>query len=333
MTSNFDFYNHKTILVTGGAGSIGSLIVTRLLLYHPSSIRVFDNNESGIFSLLQRLNSRHLRPLVGDVRDEKRLLTAMRDVDIVIHAAALKHVPLSEYNPLEAVQTNILGTQNVISSAINANVRRVVNISTDKAVNPVNVMGATKLVAERLIATAHLSQGRNTNTIFCSVRFGNVISSNGSVIPVFQEQIKNGGPVTITSKDMTRFFMTLSDAVGFILKAGVEMEGREIFIPKMPAVKIIDLARVLIEESAARHGLDPNNIEIQITGIRPGEKIYESLITSEEATTIDEDDHKFVLRYPVSPTAAAGKIDRRGYDSATTTFLNQAQIKELILQE
>ncbi len=327
-----NYYTNKTILVTGGAGSIGSAIVKNLILSRPASIRILDNNESGVFDFTRALSSPLISPLIGDIRDEKRIATAMRDVDVVFHAAALKHVPLSEYNPIEAIHTNILGTQNVITSAIQTGVKKVINISTDKAVHPVNVMGATKLVAERLITNAHHYLGKKKSPVFCSVRFGNVLHSSGSVLPIFEEQIQRGGPVTITSKEMTRFFMKISDAADFIVKAGILAKGREIFIPKMPALRIDDLANALIENVTLRHGKNAPKIRKKIIGIRPGEKLYESLITSEEAMFVHENNSMFILRYPLSHIKAINVTPRENYNSMNARLLDKNQIKKILSQ-
>ncbi|MCL2116405.1 MAG: polysaccharide biosynthesis protein, partial [Methanobrevibacter sp.] len=246
------FYKGKKILVTGGSGSIGSEIVEKLVSLPVDSIRVFDNNETALFDLETDLNSPKIRTLIGDIRDLERLNRAFEDIDIVFHAAALKHVPLCEFNPFDAVKTNVVGTQNVLDAAINCDVAKVILVSTDKAVNPINVMGATKLLAERLILSANSYAG-NKRTIFSCVRFGNVLNSRGSVIPLFKKQIKNGGPVTITDPDMTRFIMHISDAADLILKSGQKAIGGEIFILKMSAVKITDLANAMINILAPIH--------------------------------------------------------------------------------
>src|SRR3989344_4252764 len=228
-----DVFEGKDILVTGGCGSIGSEIVKQLLKYNPKKIRVMDNNESNLFYLGQELNTDKVRLLIGDVRDRNRVYRAMKGVDIVFHAAALKHVPLCEYNPFEAVSTNVVGTENMISAAIDNGVEKFIGISTDKAVNPINTMGATKLLSEKIIIDTSLSEMR---TKFCCVRFGNVLDSVGSVIPIFKKQIKNKGPLTITDKNMTRFFMTMPDAINLVLKASEITEGGEIFILKMDVI-------------------------------------------------------------------------------------------------
>ena len=243
-----DFYKGKKVLVTGGSGSIGQKIVKELLNHDVDVVRVLDNNETALFDLEQDLNSSKIRTLVGDIRDYRRLERAFKDIDIIFHAAAYKHVPLCEYNPLDAVKTNVIGTQNIIDAAITCGVDKVILISTDKAVNPVNVMGATKLLAERLMISSNVYSGRG-GTKFSCVRFGNVLNSRGSVIPVFKKQISNGGPVTITDERMTRFIMHIHEAAKLILTAGGLSDGGEIFILKMPSVTVPDLAEAMIEYS------------------------------------------------------------------------------------
>ncbi|MHB8163403.1 MAG: UDP-N-acetylglucosamine 4,6-dehydratase family protein [Methanoregula sp.] len=288
------FYKNKKILITGGVGSIGSQLVKRLLTLDPAIIRVFDNNETGLFDLEENLNSGKIRTLIGDIRDKDRLTMAMEGIDIVFHASALKHVPLCEYNPFDAVKTNVLGTQNVLEAALINEVDKVINISTDKAVSPTNVMGATKLLAERLTISANYYRG-NKPTVFSSVRFGNVLNSRGSVIPLFNSQIKNSGPVTITDTGMTRFFMDIPAAINLILTAGEIAKGREIFILKMPALRIVDLAEIMIEEFAPKYGFDPHNIAIKIIGKRNGEKLHEDLMAEEEVERAYERDDMFLI--------------------------------------
>jgi len=221
-----------------------------------------------------------------------RLNRAFEGVDIIFHAAALKHVPLCEFNPFDAVKTNVVGTQNVLEAAINCDVAKVILVSTDKAVNPINVMGATKLLAERLALSANF-YATNSRTIFSAVRFGNVLNSRGSVIPLFEKQIKNGGPVTITDPNMTRFIMGIDDAADLILKSGEKAEGGEVFILKMPAVKITDLAKGMIEVLAPRFGFE--NIDIEFIGKRIGEKLYEELMTEDEMIFSREEEELFIL--------------------------------------
>lgn len=289
-----DFYKGKTILVTGGVGSIGSYLIRELLKYEPKSIRVFDNNETGLFDLEQDLRSGTVRLLVGDIRDKERLIVAMEDVDIVFHAAALKHVPLCEFNPFDAVKTNVIGTQNVLDAAYAQGVKKVITVSTDKAVNPSNVMGATKLLAERLTISANSYHGHK-KTAFSCVRFGNVLNSRGSVIPLFMKQIEKGGPITITHPDMRRFFMEIPSATELILKAGMLSSGNEIFILKMPAARIMDLAEVMRDLLAPEYGFKPEEITFEIIGTRVGEKINEELLISDETTCVYENEDMIVV--------------------------------------
>lgn len=283
-----NFYCDKTVLVTGGSGSIGSEIVRKLLELNPKVIRILDNNETGLFELEQELNSDKIRTLIGDIRDKERLKRSFENVDIIFHAAALKHVPLCEFNPFDAVKTNVIGTQNVLDAALDMDVEKVIVISTDKTVNPINVMGATKLLAERLTISANYYRG-DKRTVFSCVRFGNVLNSRGSVIPLFKNQLQNGGPITITDLGMTRFVMGIPQAVELILKAGIISEGKEIFILKMPAVNIIDLAEVIIEDLSPLNGYKPEDVEIRIIGKRLGEKSYEELMTDDEmACAVDQ---------------------------------------------
>ncbi len=332
------FYTGKDILVTGGCGSIGSSIVRQLLACNPKRVRIFDHHESGHFHL-QHEHDQHpaLRSLVGSIRDRKRLDMAMDGVDIVFHAAALKHVPLCEYNPFEAVHTNVLGTQNVVESAREHNVERVISISTDKAVNPINTMGATKLLGEKLVISASIG---DTKTKFSCVRFGNVLNSDGSVIPLFQNQIKKGGPVTVTSPDMTRFCMSINDATNLVLKAGMKTQGREIFILKMPAFRIQDLAEVLVEELAPRHGKKPADILINHVGIRPAEKLSEALVTEEELECLNDEGDMYVLRPRINTPHFVEPVRKKGnipagewWHSGKTKLLSKEELREHLRKE
>jgi UDP-N-acetylglucosamine 4,6-dehydratase/5-epimerase len=278
-----DIFKDKKILVTGGTGCIGSEIVKSLLKYKPKVVRVFSNDEDNTFRLSQELHDgKNTRFLIGDIRDRERLMAAMKDIDIVYHAAALKHVPLCEYNPFEAIKTNVLGTQNVIESALATGVKKVINISTDKAVNPVNTMGATKLLAEKLIIDANFYKGAS-KTIFSSVRFGNVLFSRGSVVPLFENQIKERKIVTVTDPKMTRFMMSIENTVDLVFKATLMAKGGEIFILKMPVVKLGDLTEAIVQKYAEKYGYKPKEIKREIIGPRPGEKLFEELMTENEA--------------------------------------------------
>ncbi len=325
MINMFSYYKDKVILVTGATGSIGSEIVKKVLESEPKALRLLDNNETALFDLEQELKDDRIRTLIGDIRDLERLKMAFEGVDFVFHAAALKHVSLCEYNPFDAVKTNVLGTQNVLSAALEANVEKVVVISTDKSVNPINVMGATKLLAERLTISANNYTG-NKKTVFSCVRFGNVIDSRGSVVPIFKKQIKNGGPVTITDPEMTRFVMGIPEAVELILKAGKLAKGKEIFILKMPALNIIDLAQVMIEEFAPLYNHQVDDIEIKTIGKRQGEKMYEQLMTEEELGCALEYEDLFILNTDESNDS----VDTLNNNSHSSPKLSKKEIKEVI---
>lgn len=321
------FYKDKVVLVTGGTGSIGSEIVRKLLELNPAVVRVFDNNETGLFELEQELDTEKIRTFIGDIRDEDRLKRAFENVDIIFHAAALKHVPLCEYNPFDAVKTNVLGTQNVLNAALDRDVEKVIMISTDKTVNPVNVMGATKLLAERLTISANYYTG-DKRTVFSCVRFGNVLDSRGSVVPLFKNQIKNGGPVTITDPSMTRFVMGIPQAVDLILKSGAKAKGKEIFILKMPALKIIDLAEVMIEEFATLYEYKPEDIHIKVIGKRNGEKIYEELMTEEEINYVTDYQDLYFINFDKKNRKSTNlKMD---YRSDHSKKLSKSEIKEFV---
>lgn len=326
------FYKNKVIMVTGGCGSVGSALVAELVKYEPKRILIFDNSETKLYHMNQKLKGHeNIRYLLGDIRDKNRLKIALETAEIVFHAAALKHVPLCEYNPEEAFKTNVIGTQNLIESARELNLDRVIGISTDKAVNPINTMGATKLLSEKLFLRAERG---NSATKFSCVRFGNVLNSDGSVIPLFKKQIADGGPITLTSKDMTRFFMSLNQAANLVLEAGAICKGREIFILKMNALNILDLALSLIEE------LSPNKkIEIKEIGVRPGEKLYEVLVTEEEMLNVVENEKMYVLHQEnIDPTLMHSdfKLLKNGkeiYSSNTIKLLSKSEIKSILKKE
>ncbi len=287
MTNKID---GKIILVSGGCGSIGSVLVEKLLKDHsPKQVRVLDNNETGLFEAMRQYgDNKKVRFLLGDVRDKDRVAWAMKNAEVVFHAAALKHVALNEYSPFESVKTNVLGTQNMLEAALNNQVKTFVNISTDKAANPTSTMGASKLLAERLTVGANYFKGSG-QTVFTSVRFGNVLNSSGSVLPIWLDQLKKSQPLTITDKNMIRYFMTIEQAVDLIFKAAIMAQGGEIFILKMPALKIIDLAEVLLEK------FGQPKTELKFIGKRPGEKLYEKIVTRTEAQQALELKDMYVL--------------------------------------
>jgi FlaA1/EpsC-like NDP-sugar epimerase len=286
----------KRVLVTGACGTVGSELF-RLLCqipeYEPKEIVGIDNNESALFFMDQTyLNDQRTRLSLADVRDYTKIDRIMKGIDVVFHCAALKHVVLCERSPFEAVQTNIHGVQNIIMAAIDNHVSKIIFTSSDKAVNPTNVMGTSKLMGERLITAANSNNFAN-NSIFASTRFGNVLGSSGSVIPIFQKQIEKGGPVTLTDSNMTRFVMSIEEATRLVIDSAAVARGGEVFITKMPIVKIRDLAKVMINELAPVYGYKPNEIEIVEIGSKPGEKLYEELMSHEETRRAVELDQYF----------------------------------------
>jgi len=266
-------WKDKIVLVTGGTGSFGQKFIEQMLLkYKPKAIRIFSRDELKQWEMEKKFNdSRKLRFFIGDIRDKGRLERAMEGADIIVHAAALKQVPLCEYNPFEAVKTNVLGAQNVIDAALDQNVERVMAISSDKAVNPVNLYGATKMCMEKLFIAANAYVGEKRRTKMSCARYGNVLGSRGSIIPLFREQSRKG-TITVTDKRMTRFWLTLEQGIEFVANAIEVMRGGEVFVPKIPSMKIVDLAEVVAPRCAIKH-----------IGIRPGEKIHECLLTEDES--------------------------------------------------
>jgi len=281
-------FNDKNILITGGTGSFGNKY-TQLLLenFKPKKIIIFSRDEYKQYLMQQKFNDSCMRYFIGDVRDFNRLNQAMRGVDFVIHAAAMKHVPASEYNPMECVRTNINGSENVIRASIENNVKKVIALSTDKAANPINLYGATKLAADKLFVAGNNIAGGH-ETIFSVVRYGNVVGSRGSVVPLFKRLIEEKSEyLPITHSEMTRFWITLKQGVDFVLKNFQRMQGGEIFVPKIPSVKIVDLADSL-----------DSSIPKKIIGIRPGEKLHEVMCAADDShLTYDFGDH-----YVIAPS-------------------------------
>ena len=285
--------NGKSVLVTGGTGSFGQRFVRRLLTdYKLRRLIVFSRDEDKQYEMMNRLSPQDfpaLRYFIGDVRDVDRLSMAMRDVDIVVHSAALKHVPIAEYNPFECIRTNINGTENVIRAAMDCNVQKVLGLSTDKAVAPINLYGATKLAAEKLLVAANNLAGEK-GTRFAATRYGNVVGSRGSVIPLFRSLIERGTDhLPITDARMTRFWITLDEGVDFVLLSLADMMGGEIFVPKLGAVKITDLATAMAP-----------NLPQRVVGIRPGEKLHETLISIGEARSTLELDDYYLIQPPLT---------------------------------
>lgn len=284
-------FKGKVILITGGTGSFGRACAEVLLKkYNPKVVRIYSRDELKQWEMERAFGgSVKLRFLIGDVRDAGRLKRATEGVDILIHAAALKHVPACEYNPVDAVRTNVDGTINVINAALDNNIPHVIMLSTDKAVNPTNIYGATKLCAERLIIQSNSYRGPSRATRFSVVRYGNVLGSRGSVIPLFREQ-RERGEVTITDERMTRFWITLPQAVDFVLSSLGSMQGGEIFVPKLPSMRITDLAYVVAPK--AKH---------KVIGIRAGERLDEYLMTREESRRAYEDSDRYVIAPGMHP--------------------------------
>ena len=320
-------WNEQVVLVTGGTGSFGKKFVEIMLEeFHPAKLIIFSRDELKQHEMrIAGFDHVDLRYFIGDVRDLNRLHRAMQGVDIVVHAAALKQVPACEYNPMEAIKTNILGSSNVIEAALDAGVSKVMALSTDKAVNPINLYGATKLAAEKLFVQSNAYAG-GTATRYSSVRYGNVVGSRGSVIPVFIKQ-RDQNKLSITDSRMTRFWLTLDQGVRFVIRCIEQMQGGEVFVPKLPSMKVVDIARVVAPEA-----------ELEEVGIRPGEKLHEVLIHEDEARATVELEEMYV----VQPSAAwwfghewqsKGQILADGFSYSSDSnedWLTMEEIQEIV---
>lgn len=284
---------NKNILVTGGSGSIGQSLVMKALEDGAKSIKVFSNDENGLYEMEQTFTDKKIEFVIGDIRNSETVNSAVKGTDIIFHTAALKHVDRCELHPLEALTVNIIGTNNIAKAAVSANVRKVISISTDKAVNPIGVMGATKLLGEKLLSAEAFHT--KSSTVFASVRFGNVLHTRGSILPRIENQIKKGGPITLTDKRMKRFFMTKNEAVKLIVNATSLATGGEIFVLKMPLLYLKDLFEVMKEILAPKYGFKPNQIKTTVIGIRPGEKLTEYLLTDFEMENVLETKDFFIL--------------------------------------
>ena len=321
----------RSVLVTGGTGSFGKCFIkTVLARYKPKRLAIYSRDELKQYEMQESLNPRDhraLRYFIGDVRDRSRLTMALRGIDIVIHAAALKHVPVAEYNPTECIHTNVIGAENVALASIEAGVKRVIALSTDKAVNPLNLYGASKLASDKIFTAANALSG-DAGTIFSVVRYGNVVGSRGSVVPLFQRLVREGAKeIPITDTRMTRFWVTLQQGVDFVLSCLETMRGGEIYVPKIPSMNMVDLARALAP-----------NLPHKIIGIRPGEKLHEVMITEDHARNTVE----FPDRYVIEPDSVSwtGHVLRDGatpvqdgfrYASDNNTeWLDAASLKRLI---
>jgi UDP-N-acetylglucosamine 4,6-dehydratase/5-epimerase len=325
-------FDNKSILITGGTGSFGKKYVKTILARHkPSRVVVFSRDELKQYEMQQEFNAPEMRYFIGDVRDKERVRQAMRGINYVIHAAALKQVPAAEYNPMECIKTNIHGAENVILAAIDNDVEKVIALSTDKAANPINLYGATKLASDKLFVAANNMAGGH-RTKFSVVRYGNVVGSRGSVVPFFKSLLANGADsLPITDQEMTRFWITLQDGVDFVLKNFTRMYGGEIFVPKIPSIRVVDLATAIAPK-----------LKQSVIGIRPGEKIHEIMCPADDShLTIEFDDH-FVMSpsitfnsvtsdYKVNALGERGQSVKRGfeYNSGNNVhFLTIPEIKK-----
>ncbi len=335
MTNNT--WKDQRVLITGVCGTVGRELLKQVLTHQPSEIIGIDNNESALFFLSEEYrDNASVNLYLGDLRDRDRLTHLIDGIDIVLHSAALKHVILCEKSPTDAVQTNILGVQNIIEAAIQKQVKRVLFTSSDKAVNPTNVMGTSKLMGERLMTAANAYR-RGSGPIFASTRFGNVLGSHGSVIPLFKRQIAQGGPVTLTDPRMTRFIMTLEEAVQLVMESTMLARGGEVFVTKMPVVGISILAEVMIEALTQENNDEQKDVQIKIIGSKPGEKLYEELLNDEEIRRTVELPRYFVVLPAFK--SVYGEIDyeypemiRTGVENPYNSAIEKAMSKKELRQ-
>ncbi|MCP4110627.1 MAG: SDR family NAD(P)-dependent oxidoreductase [Desulfobacteraceae bacterium] len=333
------FFSKRRILVTGCCGTVGRELTRQLLEEHAIELVATDNNESELFFLEQQFSTySNASFFLADIRDRAKLGRLMENIDIVFHTAAFKHVILCERSPFEAVQTNIMGVQNIVLAALENKVERIIFTSSDKAVNPTNVMGTSKLMGERLVTAAD-NKLRSGKSVFASTRFGNVLGSRGSVLPVFREQIRRGGPITITDPEMTRFIMSIREAVGLVIDSAYLAQGGEVFVTKMPVAAIKDLAEVMIRELAPLYGHRAEDIEIRTIGSKPGEKMYEELLNEEEIRRTWELPRYFVVLPAFASLSRTGKYNypeivsrevAKPYHSGNEKPLTQEQLSEFL---
>jgi UDP-N-acetylglucosamine 4,6-dehydratase/5-epimerase len=322
-------FDNKKILITGGTGSLGTALIKKLLKTNVNTIRIFSRDEWKQVKMQSEISDKRLRFFIGDIRDKERLSRALEDVDIVIHAAALKQMPVAEYNPFEAVKTNVLGTENLIESCLDNNVKTVLAIGTDKAVAPVNTYGATKFLMERLFISANFYKG-NRDVKFLCVRYGNVLGSRGSIVPVFANQIKNNKKITITDPNMTRFNITMSEALELIFRAIKNGNGGEVFVPKLKAYRVGDM------KDAIMGALDKISETEQIS-IRPGEKIHESLISYDELRNTFETEQDYIiidkqLQINLKHNLQKAILDKQ-YSSDGVELISKKELVELLKTE
>ena len=322
-------FKGKKILITGGTGSLGRALAKKLLESDADIVRIFSRNENNQTTMQSEFDDDRLRYFIGDVRDLPRLIKAMEDVDIVYHAAALKHVPVIEYNPFEAIKTNILGSQNVIDACLHENVETAVCVGTDKAVSPLNTYGATKLLMEKLFVTAsnYTNQERH-RTKFIAIRYGNVLGSSGSVVPTLLKQIESGRNITITDPNMTRFNITMNQALDFIIRSSKKGNGGEVFIPKLKAYSLGVLKDAILE-------VLEKDVKTELISVRPGEKYHESLISSEEIRNTFEDKEDYViLEERLQDNIKIKKCTLTDhYSSNRVELLTKEELKKILIEE
>ena len=327
------------VAVTGSVGTVGSEIVKQSLNLGAKEVRALDNSETGLFFLEREFDDTRLKCFVTDIQNIDHMNNFFKDVDVVFHCAAFKHVPSCEVHPRFAIENNILGTQNVCDAAINCGVKRVLFTSSDKAVNPTNVMGTTKLMGERLVTAANTIMHNDSGTIFASTRFGNVAGSNGSVISLFTHLLKEGKDLTLTDPRMTRFMMTVQESARLVMNSVFMAMGGEVFVTKMPVLKISDIAEEMIDMYAPEFGYDPKDINVKTIGIRTGEKLYEELMTSEELPRSWERRELFAIlpafrniysNIDYSIHEERGKLADRVYNSDEEPVLDRAGVREFL---
>jgi UDP-N-acetylglucosamine 4,6-dehydratase/5-epimerase len=323
----------KVIMVFGGTGSLGTEIVRRCLAAGASKVIAFSRDEIKHFMLRKRIADPRLETVIGDIRDVKSIdrIFCNNKVDIIYHAAAMKHVAMCEEAPLQAVETNIIGTQNVIDAAREHKVQRVITVSTDKAAYPVNVLGATKFLSERIVLNANRACGEDQ--VFSCVRFGNVAASRGSVVPVWVDNLLHGKPLQVTDYDVTRFIIEIPQAIGLVMKATEYAWGGEIFILKMKAFRLADMVDVTVNRTAPRLGVNPGDVKINLTGLVPGEKLHEDLINSLEAGNLYELNDMFVILRPgtdLSNYPGIKKANLKTYTSDSAPLMTKDELEQII---
>jgi UDP-N-acetylglucosamine 4,6-dehydratase/UDP-glucose 4-epimerase len=323
-------FDGKKVLITGGTGSLGTALTEKLLKTDVDTIRIFSRDEWKQVQMKSKFSDKRLRFFIGDVRDKERVSRALEGVDIVIHAAALKHVPVAEYNPFEAVKTNVHGTQNIIDACLENNVQTVLAVGTDKAVSPLNTYGATKLLMERLFVSANYYKGNHKIKFVC-VRYGNVLGSRGSLVPTLVGQIQSGKKITITDPEMTRFNITMNEALMLILRAIKKGRGGEIFVPKLKAYKVKDMKDAIVELLKSKN-------KTEIISIRPGEKFHESLIIKDEIRNTYENKEDYVIfeketqEHGLLPEFKKSKLIDQ-YSSDRVELLTKNELKQILMRE